>query len=73
MHIVKKPVATHVEEGTRRCPNCGVVEARWTVGNVAHVNLSPLDGNCIDCLIAFTKEQGPWPKDPPRVRRVTVP
>lgn len=43
----------------RVCPDCGVAEARWTTSNVAYVNLSPLTGQCVDCLIKLAKGT-PW-------------
>jgi hypothetical protein len=42
----------------RTCPNCGVAETRWTVGSVEHVNLSPITGQCVDCLREMSKELG---------------
>lgn len=45
-----------IREGKRTCPNCGVQESRWTKGGRDHVNLSPITGQCVDCLIAMTKE-----------------
>jgi hypothetical protein len=43
----------------RTCPNCGKQEERWTVGGREYVNLSPLTGQCVDCLAAMSKEMGP--------------
>lgn len=43
----------------RTCPNCSTPESRWTVDGREHVNLSPLTGQCVSCLVAMTKEIGP--------------
>jgi hypothetical protein len=43
----------------RKCLNCGVAESRWTENGREHVNLSPITGQCVDCLKAMAKEMGP--------------
>ena len=58
--MTERPVVTVTP--VRTCPTCGVAEQRWVVGNVDYVNLSPLTGNCVACLVKLTKEQGPLPK-----------
>lgn len=50
----------------RACPNCGTEESRWSIRGVDYVNLSPLTGQCVDCLAAMTKELGPLER--PRFR-----
>jgi hypothetical protein len=47
----------------REYPNCGVAESRWTENGRDHVNLSPITGQCVDCLKAMAKEMGP-PQEP---------
>jgi hypothetical protein len=61
-----KAAAAPVEPASdvsRKCPNCNVAESRWTVGGREYVNLSPLTGQCVDCLAAMSKEMGP-PQEP---------
>lgn len=43
-------------EGVRVCPNCGVLEQRWIANGRECVNLSPITGQCVDCLAAMSKE-----------------
>ena len=41
---------------TRQCLWCGVPEQRWKdAGGQEHVNLNPLDGLCVSCLIEYAK------------------
>jgi hypothetical protein len=51
-----------ITPGPRICPNCHVAESRWTVDGREYVNLSPITGQCVDCLSALSKEMGP-PQD----------
>lgn len=40
----------------RKCPNCGVEESRWRANGRESVNLDPITGNCVTCLIELAKE-----------------
>lgn len=50
----------------RECVTCGTPERRWTdrLGR-EQVNLNPLTTQCVDCLIATTKETNQTLRDQP--------
>lgn len=58
---------------TRRCPGCGVPEQRTTDGRTEQVNLCPLTGLCVDCLIAYTHECDETARDQARRARAELP
>jgi hypothetical protein len=38
----------------RQCPDCGVPEVRILVDGHARVNLDPISGRCVQCLVQRT-------------------
>jgi hypothetical protein len=48
----------------RTCPNCGTAERRWLEKGRQRMNLSPITGQCVDCLAALAREMAP-PVDEP--------
>jgi hypothetical protein len=48
----------------RTCPDCGVAEDRRIVGGRELVNLDPVTGRCVECLVRHAKRIVAAPAEP---------